>query len=81
MNLEQVLTRYPAFLMCQREGRATPWPGAACVNQHLQPFSVWGGWTDIPQHLLDLCLSAETAAAVTKVPPSLAISTGPARPS
>lgn len=65
MNLEQVLTRYPAFLMCQREGRCTPWPGPVCVNRDLQPVSVFGGWTDIPQHLLDQCLAAEMAAAAT----------------
>ena len=80
MMASEAKVRYPAFLMCQKNGVHTPWPGPACVNRDLQPVSVFGGWTDIPQHLLDQCLSAElAAAAATQVPPGLFISTGPAR--
>ena len=65
MTTAQILNRYPAFLVTQKDGVHTPWPGPACVNQQLQPVSIWGGFTDIPQPVLDRCLAAEMAAAAT----------------
>lgn len=63
MNLEQVLNRYPAFLVCEREGRCAPWPGPNCVNKDLRPVSVWGGWCPAPRAVLELCVAAEMREA------------------
>ena len=62
MNLEQAMSRYPAFLVCEREGRVAPWPGPNCVNRELRPVSAWGGAERLPSHLLRRCLEAEVNA-------------------
>ena len=62
MTTEQILKRYPAFLVAQRAGRFVPWPGPSCINEQLDPESVFGN-DKPPQHILQACIAAERSAA------------------
>ena len=61
----QAKERYPAFLLCLKNGIYTPWPGPSCVNQSLQPVSAWSDAGCPPQPILNRCVAAEMAAAAT----------------
>ena len=63
MMLQAAKDRYPAFLLCLKNGTYTPWPGPSCVHKHLRPESVWGDAGCPPQPILDQCVAAELAAA------------------
>ena len=68
MMLQAAKNRYPAFLICVKNGTYTPWPGPACVNRDLQPESVWGDAGCPPQDILNQCLVAEMAAVAAARP-------------
>ena len=63
MTTEQILSRYPAFLVAERKGRYVPWPGQFCVNEHLPPESIFGDEEPPPAHILQACINAERLAA------------------
>ena len=63
MTIEQILKRYPAFLVAQQRGRYVPWPGEACINEQLDPESIFGSDEPPPQRIRQACIAAERAAS------------------
>lgn len=65
MTTEQILNRYPAFLVAQQRGRYVPWPGPSCVNKDLDPESIFGDEDPPPPHIRQACIEAERSAVST----------------
>ena len=63
MTIAEILKRYPAMLVAQRAGRYVPWPGEACINEQLDPESVFGDDEPPPHHVRQACIAAERTAS------------------
>ena len=63
MTITEILKRYPAMLVAQRAGRYVPWPGPSCINQYLEPESIFGSNEPPPHHVRKACINAERAAS------------------